>query len=642
MFKQLSNAFAFLYILSSQLIVAQVEELRDSGAFDQACQAGMGPWYFASGYTSNHNNAVPYDIIDLKSKKVSLIDRDGVICFCEGESKFSGLITANNVTLYGNGLVETVVVSPSEDNYFNLIFLKDNDLSQFAQYYPLNLNDEALDISNGKENLELSIRNITFTNSLSRSQSENWLQKYSPNANNIKNQIIENANCLKDQLELSSPSYGEDVGEECFEDNEAFVFGFSQSSIQGNRASTSLMLYDVIFREIDNDNLIEFHSDEGKARLENIQLVQNNNMGGGLLIEGIKILELFNVNANRNNNTTFNFFNNQNVTLSNVHIENSKSYSGLHMMGNFNQSLTKIRIRKNQLFGMVVHSIELTRPTLINEGELYINDFEVLNSQIQSIWFANQQLYAENVFFNNNIWQVPFMFMSSDKKPFQFNKLRFEKNRAGIEETYDSPLPSMSSPIFCLAVSGSGSFNDLTFSSNEINFPIMLHSSKITFNRSYFVENSIIGGNEIYKSFILQIGNFEYNDTQFLNNNFQLVGANPRFQSQKIIIIPRYIYYENNENALSILREDQPPYRLLENHKISMKNVRMDHSEDIASIFAINANTLEDWPQTTDNARERNPSVFQLGVESEEYSAYKFNEVNNIECSFMNGVYRCQ
>ena len=41
------------------------------------------------------------------------------------------------------------------------------------------------------------------------------------------------------------------------------------------------MLYDEIFREIDNDNLIEFDSDEGKARLENIQLVQNNNMGGG-------------------------------------------------------------------------------------------------------------------------------------------------------------------------------------------------------------------------------------------------------------------------------------------------------------------------------------------------------------------------
>ena len=72
MFKQLSNAFAFLYILSSLLIVAQVEELRDSGAFDQACQAGMGPWYFASDYTSNHNNAVPYDIIDLKSTYTSI------------------------------------------------------------------------------------------------------------------------------------------------------------------------------------------------------------------------------------------------------------------------------------------------------------------------------------------------------------------------------------------------------------------------------------------------------------------------------------------------------------------------------------------------------------------------------------------
>ena len=49
------------------------------------------------------------------------------------------------------------------------------------------------------------------------------------------------------------------------------------------------------------------------------------------------------------------------------------------------------------------------------------------------------------------------MFMSSDKKPFQFNKLRFEKNGAwnkNLNHEFGHCL-GMSSPVFCLAVSGS-------------------------------------------------------------------------------------------------------------------------------------------------------------------------------------------
>ena len=68
MLKYLSNAFVILFITINQLLIAQVEQLKNSGAFDQACQKGIGPWYFAATY-ANYDGAVQYDIIDLKSKK---------------------------------------------------------------------------------------------------------------------------------------------------------------------------------------------------------------------------------------------------------------------------------------------------------------------------------------------------------------------------------------------------------------------------------------------------------------------------------------------------------------------------------------------------------------------------------------------
>ena len=128
----------------------------------------------------------------------------------------------------------------------------------------------------------------------------------------------------------------------------------------------------------------------------------------------------------------------------------------------------------------------------------------------------------------------------------------------------------------------------------------MLHSSKMIFNRSYFAENNILEGNDTYKSLIVQVGNIEYNNAQFLNNNFQWSSASPRFQGQKIIIIPRFLYYENIENTYSMLREDEPLYRLLANHKISMRNVMMDHPGDVASIFEIIFNDLDYWDLSWD------------------------------------------
>ena len=640
MIKHLSNTFILLYILINQILIAQVGELKDSGAFDQACQKGIGPWYFAATY-ANYDGAVPYDIIDLNSKKISLIDRDGIVCFCEGESKFSGLVTANDVTLYGNGTVERVIVSPSIDNYFNLVFLKDDDLVLFDQYYPFILKDDELSISNGKENLELSIKNITFTNSLTRNESENWLQKYSQSVNIIKDQLIENVNCLNSRLESSLASNNETFHEECFGDNQTFVSEFSQSSIQGNRPNTTLALENVIFKEIDNDNLLEFFSDEGIAILDNIQLVQNKTLGG-MLIEDIRNLKLSNIKADRNINTNFIFTKNQNVSLSDVIIENSRSWSGIFMFGNFNQSLSKIKVHQNELFGMVMSSLNVTGPTMLGEGKLRINDFDVSDSQLFTTWFINQKLKAENIFFRNNKWYAPFMFMSSDENPFKFSGLGFENNRPGDDVGNNILFEEDeigTSSFFTLGISGFGSFNNLTFGNNIINLPIMITSSKTTFDRSLFEENTINGWNDTFNSLIVQVGNVSYINTQFLKNNFQW-STHSNTQGQEIIIIPRFIFYEENEPALSVIRENQPPYRLLENHNISMRNVRMNHSENVASIFAINADDLRGMPLPRD-AEGINPSFFHLGAENRDFTIYKFQEIDNIECGFED-LYQCQ
>ncbi len=75
------------------------------------------------------------------------------------------------------------------------------------------------------------------------------------------------------------------------------------------------------------------------------------------------------------------------------------------------------------------------------------------------------------------------------------------------------------------------------------------------------------------------------------------------------------------------------------NHKISMKNVRMNHSENVASILAINADNITGWSYS--DAERANPNFFQLGAENGDFTIYKFQEVDNIECAFED-VYRCR
>ena len=113
-------------------------------------------------------------------------------------------------------------------------------------------------------------------------------------------------------------------------------------------------------------------------------------------------------------------------------------------------------------------------------------------------------------------------------------------------------------------------------------------------------------------------------------------------QGQEIIIFPRFIFVEGNEPALAAIgdRQDyESLYGSLENHNISMRNVKMNHSDNVASIFTINANELRDMPSHRD--AENLPSFFQQGVENGDFNIYKLKEVDNIECGFED-LYQCQ
>ena len=68
----------------------------------------------------------------LSEDEISVITEDGVVVFCEGESKFSGLFTANELVLYGNGNVEDVIISPIDYKYFNLVSLDMEELIELS------------------------------------------------------------------------------------------------------------------------------------------------------------------------------------------------------------------------------------------------------------------------------------------------------------------------------------------------------------------------------------------------------------------------------------------------------------------------------------------------------------------------------
>ena len=155
---KLSN-FLLIFTILTNIGFSQIEDLKNSGLIEKSCKQDNGPWFF------QYNNDVINETPELLSEdEISVITEDGVVVFCEGESNFSGLFTANELVLYGSGNVEDVMVSPIDYKYFNLVSLDMEELIEFIDFHDYDslnkLNIKNIEIDNESN---ITILNTTFT-----------------------------------------------------------------------------------------------------------------------------------------------------------------------------------------------------------------------------------------------------------------------------------------------------------------------------------------------------------------------------------------------------------------------------------------------------------------------------------------------
>ena len=417
------SIFYVLIFMSCQFMFAQVEQLRQDGAFDSVCSTGMGPWYFVAPYNTT-------DPIDLSVDDLSIINQEGVVCFCEGESEFSGLITAkNNVVLYGNGKAEDIIVTPSEGFYFNLISVKKEDLFNLSTIYGpkfeniANIDDDLVDIS---------IENITFTNYYSAKDGF-------PNLFNNSN--TQELDAFVDCLSNIDDDYNNLYSPERLDCIEQFdELGFSAAaSIQVNRPKTNLSLNNVVFKEFATIATILEYITNGDLNIQNTVIINNQTKIGLLLLDKFKNLSISNTLITKN-------------TQSYVYIGGSSDSD-------------------------------------IDEPKIHIEGLDVIDNRMLTfhIWSRNFKFTGENLNFEKNKFYLPFMLWASDRTLFNINQFRFVNN-TGFEQY----IPEGGSAIgFGINIGGSGTITDSEFAINTFSGGFILRSNRTIFNESIFKKNKI-------------------------------------------------------------------------------------------------------------------------------------------------------
>tara|TARA_Y100000590_G_scaffold47706_1_gene50497 strand:+ start:183 stop:1763 length:1581 start_codon:yes stop_codon:yes gene_type:complete len=322
----------------------------------------MGPWFFPQ-YDSD-------DPIDLSTDDLTIIDKDGVVCFCEGRSEFSGLVTTSEVTLYGNGDVKDVIVSPKENYYFNLIAVTNEDLITFSTVYELKT------LTNIDDKLVISIENITFTNNYNPPQKfpiffDIWGDQ----------ELDELVKCLSNvdaDDYLNSPERLE-----CIE--EFGELGASNSaSIQVTRPKTNLSLNNVVFKEFANiTNILEYGSN-GNLEIQNTDIIDNQSKFGLLSLGAFDYL-----------------------SISNLLIKNND---------------------KSKIF-IVSAPIGIRVPSYLDNPKININGLDVVDNRnlFVSIW-SKFKFNGQSIHFRNNTWDLPFTLFTGDKTLFDINELSFINN----------------------------------------------------------------------------------------------------------------------------------------------------------------------------------------------------------------------
>ena len=495
-------------------ILTMVEDIKNGSEnnVNRLCDPNSGlangPWYNAYWITDSGRRMSEWYMLgnpnegDTQSAQrwgnLSLIDKDGVVVFCEGESKFSGLVTAENVAFIGNGDLENIIVSPAGNFYFNLISLHSNNLQLFANRYNLDNVEKMIDRQDN--DARILIDNVTFTNHNSPRKSQLW-------NNNPSDRLLES---LKECL---SAYYRDGMNDDINARDCLQRFGVlsisSGAAIQVDRPRTFLHINNAMFKEFANVvSIIESTSKRSDINIQNTQIIDNQTKLGSIFISS-----------------------QDNLALSNIKIINNDN-AGI-ALGGFLKTMGQ---------------------------NMQITNIEVANNDTTWFMASSEELSLDNIMFENNAFSLPFLIATPHQSYFNINNINFIKNRGlfslafiGSGRITESVIERNSFYMPIIARSENLTFNNLVFNNNT-NFgkSFLVNLGNISFNDAEFINNEIIASASLY-SFMFPRSVF-YRD----NDPLKFILSNPepfesltqhRLQLNNV----KYIHRNRDVNVPSIV-----------------------------------------------------------------------------------------
>ena len=538
MIKHLSNTLIFLFFLINKFSFAQhdtpldrvysmIEEINNgsSNTVNRLCDPNNGlangPWYNAywitdSGRIMNEwymlgdpNEGDP--VSSQLRNNLSLIDKDGVVVFCEGESRFSGLVTAENVAFIGNGKAENIIVSPAGNFYFNLISLHSNNLQLFANRYNLDNVEKMIDRQDN--DARILIDNVTFTNHNSPRKSQLW-------NNNPSDRLLES---LKECL---SAYYRDGMNDDINARDCLQRFGVlsisSGAAIQVDRPRTFLHINNAMFKEFANVvSIIESTSKRSDINIQNTQIIDNQTKLGSIFISS-----------------------QDNLSLSNIKIINNDN-AGIALGG---------------LLKTMGQNIQIT-------------NIEIANNDTTWFMASSEELSLDNIMFENNAFSLPFLIATPHQSYFNINNINFIKNRGlfslafiGSGRITESLIESNSFYMPIMMRSENLIFNDLAFNNNTNGNSFFVNLGNISFNDVEFIKNENTASASMYSFMVPRsVFNIDNDPLKFLLSNpepyeslsqhrlqFNNVKYNHRNRDANV---PFILSYNNFEHLRQIERE---------------------------------------------------------------------------------------
>ena len=618
----ISNHFSFAQTYTPlDRILTMVEDIKNGSEnnVNRLCDPNSGlangPWYNAFWITDsggrmsewymlgNPNEGDP--ISSQRRGNLSLIDKDGVVVFCEGESRFSGLVTAENVAFIGIGEPENIIVSPAENFYFNLVSLHSDHLQLFANYY--NLDDVEKMIDRQDNDSRILIDNVTFTNHNSRIKSQLWLD-------NPDEQQFDPEECLgalDDYMTDRDARFLRSLNSYCDR------FGISTFSsgavIEVDRPRTFLHINNVIFKEFANvSRIIESVQEGGDTKIQNTQIIDTQTIEGAIATQVTKNLSLSNIKIINNYNADLH------LGIKEDHSENNLSLSNIKILNNVNSEFI-LMSQDNSL-----------RNSSVN---IELENIEVANNNSLLFISISKEITWENILFRNNAFPEAFLVFTAANGYSNINNFNLINNRLsmfyfnGSGRITESIIEKNTTPMGLVFVSEALTVDNLVVNKNEKTFdhgPILYTTGNIVFNNTVFTDNyssTTVNGSTTLYSVIEPRGGFAA--------GYHAMGT---------------VWFPNNS----------VPYENLSKHRLEFNNVEYNNRNmGVNTPFILAYNGVEgEYPTVQGRFRamqrqmgrqitlENYQELLRLPV-NEGVSIYQFNAIDKLECSFGNDIYEC-